>query len=114
MRIERLESELNKILKRFGYEYKAIIIDDPNRDKYGEIDTKNKIIYIYTSDEKRVYRILLHEIIELELNPLINKYIRFINKLMEYIQEELYRDKERTIKEFIEKIGIRLINERYR
>ena len=95
-----LEEELNKLVKKFGLDYQVIIVnkDDGRR---GWVDTKNKVIYIGSSDPDEIYKIFLHEILEIKLNPLLNKYVRLVNALIEFIQDELYREKERVIDELI-------------
>ena len=102
--VRALEDELNNLVKKFGLDYRVIVrANRINGESLGEVDETNKIIYIYSKDEELIYKILLHEIIEIMQKPLINKYIRFINKLLEYIQEELNIEKDRTINNMVEK-----------
>ena len=99
--IRRIEDRLNDLVARFGLKYRVVVSFPGPGNKLGEVDEKNKIIYVYSVDEDEAYKILLHEIIEIHLKPVINKYTRLINKLLEYIQEELYIEKEK----FINKMG---------
>jgi len=99
---KELETELNSLLRKFGYSgYQVVIMDDVSREIYGEIDTKNKVIYIYTSDPEEAYKTLYHELLELELRPLLNKYRSLINLLITYINQELEREKDKTIERII-------------
>jgi len=97
-----LEVELNDLVRRFGLDYMVVIAPRSKSEKLGRVDPRNKIIYIYTDDPKLAYKILLHEILEIMLKPLLNKYIRLINVLIDYIQNELYIEKERILDEFTE------------
>ena len=96
-----LEEELNQLVKKFGLDYQVIIVnkDDGRR---GWVDTKNKVIYVNSSDPDEIYKIFLHEILEIKLNPLLNKYVRLVNVLIEYIQDELYREKERFLEDVLD------------
>ena len=99
-----LESELNNLVKKFGLDYMIVVAPRSKSRKLGKVDENNKIIYIYTDDSDLAYKILLHEILEIKLRPLINKYIDLINLLMKYIEDNLYLEKERAIDEIISNI----------
>ena len=92
-----LEEEFNRLVKKFGLDYRVIIIENKKDGRNGRVDTQNKIIYVNSKDPEEAYRILLHELIEIKIRPLINKYVRLINVLLDYIQNELYVEKERVI-----------------
>ena len=53
-------------------------------------------------DPDLIYKILLHEILEIKNRPMINKYTDLINLLMKYIEEYLYMEKERILNELTE------------
>ncbi len=97
-----LEEEFNRLVKKFGLDYRVIIINDKNVKDRGWVNTNNKVIYINSDDYQEAYRILLHEILEIKLNPLLNKYVRLVNVLIEYIQGELYREKERFLEDVLD------------
>ncbi len=67
----------------------------------GRVDPRNKIIYIYTDDPDLAYQVLFHELLEIKLLPLLNKYIDLINLLMKYIEDNLYLEKERILNEIV-------------
>jgi len=100
-----LEVELNNLVKRFGLDYMVVVAPRNNVKKLGRVDPKNKIIYIYTDDPDLAYKILLHEILEIVLIPVFNKYIRLVNVLMEYIEGELYNEGEKAINRILDLFG---------
>ncbi len=97
-----LEEELNRLVKKFGLDYRVIIIENSKDGRKGWVDTKNKVIYVNSSYPDEIYKIFLHEILEIKLNPLLNKYVRLVNVLIEYIQGELYREKERFLEDVLD------------
>lgn len=100
-----IEEELNVLVRRFGLDYRVVILNCSGNSRKGWVDRGERVIYICgVRDPEEAYRILLHELVEILLAPLLNRYIRLINMLLEYIQDELYVEKERLIDEFINKM----------
>lgn len=97
-----LEAELNRLVKKFGLDYMVVIAPKTKSRKRGKVDPHEKIIYVYTDDPDLAYQVLLHEILEIKLRPLLNKYIDLINLLMKYIEDQLYIEKETVIDEITE------------
>ena len=99
-----LEEELSVLVRRFGLDYRVVILNCSGNGRKGWVDRGERVIYICGGDPEEAYRILLHELVEILLAPLLNRYIRLINMLLEYIQNELYLEKERFIDDVINKI----------
>ena len=101
--IRQLEKEFNILLRRFGFgDYRVIVDPNPDKNVYGEVDRKNHIIYIYTCDEKFSYRVFYHETLEIICSRVLAKHKKLINKLLEYIEEDFYLEKEKALNKILD------------
>ncbi|MHA1581997.1 MAG: hypothetical protein ACTSYM_05855 [Candidatus Baldrarchaeia archaeon] len=82
-----------------GLDLEVLWIPDKFNEKSGEI--RDKVIYIYENDPVEAVRTLKHEFIEYLLNRYSSLHKKVINKLLELIEEVLYREKEKVIKNII-------------
>jgi len=91
-----LEESMNQLLEYLEIPLKVIILSE-RKDKDAETNLEEGIIFIYSQDEEEAWRSLLHEIFELRLKTLIDPYRRLVNKLIEYVEKEIYKNKERVV-----------------
>ena len=96
-----LEEELLKLKFKtgLGLDLEVLWVPDKSNDKSGEI--KGNIIFIYEEQPDKALRTLKHEFIEYLLNRYSSLHKKVINKLLELIEEILYREKEKLIEALI-------------
>lgn len=98
---EALEDEMNRALKSLGLGYRVIWSPDPEAPRRGESLPEERLIIIKDQDPDQAWDTLVHEAVELKLRRVLNPYRRLVNKLIEYIEEETHREKERFIEELV-------------
>jgi len=96
-----LEEELLNLKLKTGLnlDLEVLWVPDKSSDKSGEI--KGNIIFIYEEEPEKALRTLKHEFIEYLLNRYSSLHKKVINKLLELIEEILYREKEKLIEALI-------------
>lgn len=96
-----LEKKFKEILSILGYvDWDVIWVSDSSSLKRGEIQIKDKIIILYDESPSQAWDTFFHEIIELKLREVINPHRKLVNVLIDFIQDHIYVEKERTIGEF--------------
>jgi len=103
-----LESRMNMLLERLRLAYRAVWCpqDSP---RHAEIDVEQRLILIYDKDEIEAWISLLHEVLEIRLRRVLNVYRGLVNKLIEFVDGQVYREKERVLEDCIR--DFRLWNE---
>lgn len=102
-----LQDEMNQTLKRLGLgEWTVIFMPGKKHEVNervlnGQVLPKDKTILIFSKDAEKAKDTLLHEFLEIKLQPLIAEYRETSNHLIKVIERLLYREKERTIKDLI-------------
>ncbi len=97
-----LQDELNEALLRLGLEgWEAVWSPDPSQKVNGQVLSEQKTIIVFSKDPKKAMDILLHEAVEVMIQPLIAQYQETINGLIKIIERLTYREKERTINEIV-------------
>jgi len=97
----RLSRELEKLKRRLnaGYELTVKWMPTPQSEISGEV-VKN-CIYIYEEDEDKAVEVLKHEFLDYLIANVIEPYHRITNKLIDLVNEETYRRKEKLIEKLV-------------
>jgi len=97
-----LESNMNRALIHLGLEgWEAVWHPDPSQKVNGQVLSEQKTIIVFSEDPKKAMDVLLHEIIEVKIQPLIAEYQEMINGLIKVIERLTYREKERAINDIV-------------
>ena len=97
-----LEIEMNLALLRLGLVgWEAVWHPDPSQKVNGQVLSEQKKIIVFSEDPEKAREILLHEAVEVKIQPLIAQYQETINGLIKIIERLTYRKKERTINEIV-------------
>ena len=97
-----VETEMNRALPRFGLDgWKAVLIPDEKQTLGGQVIAKEKTILIFEKDPAKARDILLHEVLEIKIQPLIADYQEAVNALIKLVERLNYRQKERVIKDLV-------------
>jgi len=99
---------MNMLLERLGLTYRAVWCPRDSA-RHAEIDVEKRLIIIYDKDEFEAWISLLHEVLEIRLHRILNVYHGLINKLIEFVNEQVYREKEHVLEDCIR--DFRLWNE---
>jgi len=98
---KEMETKFNGILESFCLRGWSVVLAPDETQPRGKIQLEDQIILIHDSNEQDAMRTLLHEVLELKLRSLVSPYRSLTNLLIQWIDEEVYRIKERTIEELI-------------
>ena len=92
-----LEKELESLKNKFHtcYELKVRWIPNGSEKLSGEV--KGEIIFIYDKEEEFALETLKHEFLDYAISKVIEPYKNVINKLIQLINEESYKKKEKLI-----------------
>ena len=98
---DRLSRELEKLKRRLnaGYELTVRWMPTPQTRISGEV-LKN-CIYIYEGDEEKAVEVLKHEFLDHLIAKIIEPYHGIANKLIDLVNEETYRRKEKLIEKLV-------------
>jgi hypothetical protein len=93
----RLEEELDWLKKKakLGYELRVIWLPGYNAKLSGEV--KGSTVYIYDDTEDKAIETLRHEFMDYVISKVIEPYKLVANKLIELMNEEAYKRKEKII-----------------
>ena len=93
-----LEREFEEHLRLLGLEgWTVHWKPDPNTDKRGEARPQERLILIYDTTPEEALTTLIHEALEIKLRKLLNPYTTLLNKLIETIENHIYKEKENLI-----------------
>ena len=97
-----VETEMNRALPRFGLDgWKAVLIPDEKQKVGGQVLAEEKTILVFEKDPEKARDALLHEVLEIKIQPLIAEYQETINALIKLVERLSYREKERVIKNIV-------------
>jgi len=101
----KLEQELEKLKEKtgFGYELSVAWLPGQNPKLSGEVE--NNTIYVYECDEEKALETLRHEFIDYMVSQAIEPYKSVANRLIQFLNEEAYRKKERTVEALVKLIS---------
>jgi anaerobic ribonucleoside-triphosphate reductase len=96
-----LEAELERLKRKLqmGYELKVIWIPNGSDKLSGEV--KGETIFIYEESERQAVETLRHEVLDYAIGKVIEPYKEVTNKLIQVINEEAYRRKEKLIEQLL-------------
>jgi len=106
-----LEKELDKLKKKanLGFELEVQCIPGfVKRSKEGKelrgevLGTK---IFVYDSDFEETKETLLHEFVEYLIDQAVDPYRKLVNLLLDYLQDQAYFVKDRTVKALIKQMS---------
>ena len=103
--IQKVAYELEERLARLqqlsglGMDLKVVWKPDPKKALYGEI--KGNIIYIYEAILSKATDVLIHEFLDYCVSQAIEPYRMVTNKLINLVNEDAYREKERIVEALI-------------
>lgn len=94
---KKLEDELRRIREKLGLDCDLRVSWLPNcsRGLSGEVKSRN--IRIYEETEGKALDTLRHEFIDFYISQTITPYREITNRLINMINEEAYRRKERVV-----------------
>jgi hypothetical protein len=95
----RSELELLKAETGMGQELSVEWVPDPGSERGGEV--KGTVIYIYEESLEEALETLRHEFVDYLVSQAIEPYKSVANKLIQLLNEEAYRRKERIIKALV-------------
>lgn len=97
-----LQDELNEALPRFGLGgWRVVLIPDEKQTLGGQVLSKERTILVFEKDPEKARDALLHEVVEIKIQPLIAEYQEAINSLIKLVENLTYREKERVIKDIV-------------
>jgi len=97
-----LENELNDVLPHCGLEgWRVVLIPDEKQKVGGQVLAEEKTILVFENDPEKARDTLLHEIVEIKLQPLMAEHEEIENALIKVIERLLYREKEKFIKDLV-------------
>jgi len=103
MNIRDVENRMRSVLLKLGIDdFRVRWIPEGNPKfsrKRGYVDLKSRTIFIYDRNEDEAWSTFLHELLEIRLRRLTNLYRRFINSLLDILDDEVYRRKEDFLNE---------------
>ena len=94
--MSKLEHSMNSVLAKLGISY-SVAWTPCESEKHAIIDTKEHKIIIFSKTEDEAWLSLKHELLEIELRPLLHAYREFANVLLSFIEKFLYQRKERFL-----------------
>jgi hypothetical protein len=105
-----LERELKALMEKLGISGLQIIWSPDDSCKLsGEV--KGKVIQIYEPSLEKARETLMHEVLDYLVSQPIEPFKSVTNKLIELINEEVYKRKERVVEALIELFDEREIGE---
>lgn len=100
-----LQNEMNQTLRCLGLDGWSVIFMPGKKHEVngrvleGQVIPDEKTILIFNEDPEKAKATLIHEFIEIKIQPLIAAHQEATNAQIKAIERLLYREKERMIKE---------------
>jgi hypothetical protein len=94
---KRLEEELEWLKRTLKLEYELKVLWIPNSHPKLSGEVKKDFIYIYVKDEELALETLKHEFIDCAISRVIEPYKEVTNKLISFINEQAYHEKEKLV-----------------
>ncbi|MEM4497692.1 MAG: hypothetical protein QW692_02570 [Nitrososphaerota archaeon] len=93
-----LEEELERLKSRSGYHGDLKVSWIPKAESRLSGEVRGGVIYIYELEADKALETLRHEFVDFMVSRAIEPYREVANKLMELVNEMLYRRKEEVVK----------------
>jgi len=103
---EPIEQRMSDICNKLGFPFKVVWTPSPDANDRGKIDLANHTIHVFNMTEKDAWTTLIHEILELKIQPLLSYYRNLVNTLIEFIEKHVYQEKEKFLESLPENITI--------
>lgn len=94
---KKLEKELRRLKQCLDLDLDLTIVYTPTADKALSGEVKGRCILIYESDEEEAFKTLRHEVIDYLIGRTIEPYKEVTNRLINMINEDAYKQKERIV-----------------
>jgi hypothetical protein len=101
----KLELELEKLKEKTGFGYELSVAWLPGQDPELSGEVKNNTIYVYECNEEKALGTLRHEFIDYVVSQAIEPYKSVANRLIQFLNEEAYRRKERIVEALVKLIS---------
>lgn len=98
---ELAEDRMTEIVKSFGLSGWYVVWAPDENQPRGQIKLESRTILVHDFKVEDALGTVLHEVLELKLRSLLSPYRRLVNMMIQWIDDEVYRIKERTIEELI-------------
>lgn len=90
------------ILEHFGLEgWHVHWVPRPSADKRGQVLPESRLILLFDESLEDARDTLLHEILEIKLQPMIQPYRTLVNTLIQWSEDQIYQVKEKAIDDLI-------------
>jgi len=100
--LKKRETKFEGLLKNFNLsEWKVIWKPDHTQPSRGKIIPEAKVILVYDEAPEAATETLLHEVLEIKLRPMLKPYRTLVNALIQWADEQVYREKEEAIKDLL-------------
>ena len=103
------EFRMNQLAQSLGLDYRVEWIPDPEAAHDAMTFPSEKLIRVYATTESEARDALIHEILELRLNPTISLHIGIENTLLTLLQQVAHAKKEEAINRVVK--DMRLISQ---
>jgi len=101
--VEKHEAKMNEIVKSLGLvNWEVVYVPDENQEVLGQVIPESRIILIHDLSAKAAMRTVLHEVLELKLQPAFNVHISLLNALIKWANAQAYKMKERSIEDILD------------
>ena len=92
---KRLQKELENLKRKLGLGQELTVkwLPNGNTKLCGEV--KENCIYIYAETEEEAIKTLRHEFFDYVISQVLQPYQQIANKLIQFINEEVYKRKEK-------------------
>ena len=101
-----VEDRMNAVCSRLGLPFTVVWTPDPSMNNHGLVDPKNHVIHIFDLNENDAWATLTHEVLELKIRPLLSFYRNLVNVLIEFIEKQVYREKEKFLESLPETMAV--------
>jgi hypothetical protein len=101
----KLEQELEKLKEKTGFGCELSVAWLPDQDPKLSGEVKSNTIYVYERDEEKALETLRHEFIDYVVSQAIEPYRSVANRLIQFLNEEAYRRKERVVEALVKLIS---------
>ncbi|MGB9760492.1 MAG: hypothetical protein ACP5IT_11285 [Thermoproteota archaeon] len=93
----KLEKELERLKSKTNFGFELHVVWLPNYDANLSGEVKGNTIYIYDDIEDNAIETLKHEFVDYLISEAIRPYKLFANKLVQLLNEEAYKRKEKVV-----------------
>ena len=95
------ENQMNLILEKTGIPLKVVWLPSDNAKEHARIIMEEGLVMVYDEDEAEALNSLFHEILEYRIRKVTGPYRALMNKLIEFVEAEVYAQKEKALAEIM-------------